>query len=89
VLTKHKAIGVKQAWRIKNYGYVCNVSAVSLMSSFFCPAKVLSIDMLFLDYLYSRDAAEQLGKVWKLRLESAEDTMLDSVGILESNWRLA
>jgi hypothetical protein len=45
--------------------------------------------MLFLDYLYSRDAAEQLGKVWKLRLESAEDTMLDSVGILESNWRLA
>jgi hypothetical protein len=23
---KHKAIGVKQAWSIKNYRYVCNVS---------------------------------------------------------------
>jgi hypothetical protein len=26
VYTKHKAIGVKQAWSIKNYRYVCNVS---------------------------------------------------------------
>jgi hypothetical protein len=23
---KHKAIGVKQAWSIKNYRYVCDVS---------------------------------------------------------------
>jgi hypothetical protein len=26
VSTKHKVIGVKQAWSIKNYRYVCNVS---------------------------------------------------------------
>jgi hypothetical protein len=26
VYTKHKAIGVKQAWNIKNYRYICNVS---------------------------------------------------------------
>jgi hypothetical protein len=52
---------------------------------YFCPAKVISVDMIFLAYLYSRDAAEQLGEVWKLRLESAKDPLLDSVGILESN----
>jgi hypothetical protein len=51
----------------------------------FCPAKVISIDMLFLAYLYSRDAAEHLGEVWKLWLESAENPMLDSMGVLESN----
>jgi hypothetical protein len=26
VYTKHKAIGVKQAWCIKNYRYVCDIS---------------------------------------------------------------
>jgi hypothetical protein len=45
--------------------------------------------MLFLAYLCFRDAAEQLGEVWKLQLESAKDTLLDSVDVLESNWRLA
>jgi hypothetical protein len=44
--------------------------------------------MLFLAYFYFRDAAEQLGEVWKLRLESAKDPLLDSVDVLESNWRL-
>jgi hypothetical protein len=55
----------------------------------FCPTKIIFVDMLSLAYLYSRDAAEQLGEVWKLWLESAEDPLLDSVGVLESNWRLA
>jgi hypothetical protein len=45
--------------------------------------------MLSLAYLYSHDAAEQLGEVWKLRLESAKDPLLHSVGVLESNWWLA
>jgi hypothetical protein len=44
--------------------------------------------MLFLAYLYFCDAAEQLGKVWKLQLKSAQDPLLDSVDVLESNWRL-
>jgi hypothetical protein len=48
-------------------------------------AKVIFVDMLFLAYLYFCDAAEQLGEVWKLRLESAKDPLLDSVDILESN----
>jgi Flp pilus assembly protein TadB len=29
----------------------------------FCPTKVISVDMLFLAYLYSRDVTEQLGEV--------------------------
>jgi hypothetical protein len=45
--------------------------------------------MHFLAYLYFCDAVEQFGEVWKLRLESAKDPLLDSVDVLESNWRLA
>jgi hypothetical protein len=45
--------------------------------------------MLSWAYLCFRDAAEQLGEVWKLWLESAKDPLLDSVDVLELNWRLA
>jgi hypothetical protein len=45
--------------------------------------------MLSLAYLCFYDAAEKLGEVWKLQLESAKDPLLDSVDVLESNWRLA
>jgi hypothetical protein len=34
-----------------------------------------------------RDAAEQLGEIIKLCLDSAKDPLLDTVGVLESNWR--
>jgi hypothetical protein len=44
--------------------------------------------MLFLAYLYFRDAAKQLGEVWKLWLKSATNPLLDLVDVLESNWRL-
>jgi hypothetical protein len=64
----------------------------SIGSKFFifslCPAKVISVDMLFFAYLSFRDTGEQLGEVWKLRLESTKDPLLDSVDMLESNWRL-
>jgi hypothetical protein len=33
------------------------------------------------------DAAEQLGEIIKLRLDSAKDPLLDTVDILELNWR--
>jgi hypothetical protein len=33
------------------------------------------------------DAAEQLGEIIKLLLDSMKDPLLDTVGILESNWR--
>jgi Flp pilus assembly protein TadB len=63
----------------------------SVGSKFFvlslCPAKFISFVMLILSYLSFRDAAEQLGDVRKLRLESAKDLLLDSVEVLESNWR--
>jgi hypothetical protein len=55
----------------------------------FCLSKVTSVDMLLLAYLYFYDAAEKLGEVWKLWLESAKDPLLDAVEVLESNWRLA
>jgi hypothetical protein len=45
--------------------------------------------MLLFAYLYFCDAAEKLGEVWKLRLESAKDPLLDAVEVLESNWRIA
>jgi hypothetical protein len=38
--------------------------------------------------LYFRDVAEQLGEVMKLRLECTKDPLLDSVDVLESNWRI-
>jgi hypothetical protein len=44
--------------------------------------------MLLLAYLYFRDAAEQLGEVMKLCPECAKDPSLDSVDVLESNWRI-
>jgi hypothetical protein len=34
-----------------------------------------------------RDVAEQLGEIIKLHLDSAKDPLLDTVGVLESNWR--
>jgi hypothetical protein len=34
-----------------------------------------------------RDAAEQLGEIIKLCLDSAKDPLLDTVGVLESNWK--
>jgi hypothetical protein len=37
--------------------------------------------------LYFRDAAEQLGEIIKLRLDNTKDPLLDTVGVLESNWR--
>jgi hypothetical protein len=43
--------------------------------------------MLLLAYLYFRDAAEQLAEVMKLHLESAKEPLLDSVNVLELNWR--
>jgi hypothetical protein len=52
-------------------------------------AKVTSVDMLLLAYLYFCDAAEKLGEVWKLWQESAKDPLLDVVEVLESNWWLA
>jgi hypothetical protein len=130
----------KQAWSIKNYRYVCVVSAntakdsadkaakaaetkakkaekalteatqkqakreeavverldvicTSVGSKCFvlslCLAKVPSVDMLLLAYLYFCDAAEKLGEVWKLWQESAKEPLLDAVEVLESNWTLA
>jgi hypothetical protein len=62
---------------------------MSVGSNFFvlylCPAKAISVNMLFLAYLYFREVVEQLGEVWKLQLESAKDPLLDSVDVLESN----
>jgi hypothetical protein len=61
----------------------------SVGSKFFvlslCPAKFISIERLLLFYLYFHDAAEQLGEVRKLRLESAKYPQLDAVEVLESN----
>jgi hypothetical protein len=54
-----------------------------------CLAKVTSVDMLLLTYLYFCDAALKLGELWKLWQESAKDPLLDAVEVLESNWRLA
>jgi hypothetical protein len=45
--------------------------------------------MLLLTYLYFSDAAEKLGEVFKLWQDSATNPLLDAVGVLESNWRLA
>jgi hypothetical protein len=45
--------------------------------------------MLSSAYLCFHHAADKLGEVWKLWLESAKDPLLDSVEVLESNWRLA
>jgi sensor c-di-GMP phosphodiesterase-like protein len=50
-----------------------------------CLAKVTSVDMLCLAYLYFRDAAEKLGEVWKLWQQSAKDPLLEAVEVLESN----
>jgi hypothetical protein len=35
------------------------------------------------------DATEKLGEFWKLREATSKDPLLDSVDILESNWKLA
>jgi hypothetical protein len=43
----------------------------------------------FLLVVFFCDAAEQLGEIIKLRLDSAKDLLLDNVGVLESNWRNA
>jgi hypothetical protein len=42
-----------------------------------CLAKVTSVDMLCLAYLYFCNAAEKIGEVWKLRQESAKDPLLE------------
>jgi hypothetical protein len=64
----------------------------SVGSKFFvlplCPDTLLPINIPLLAYLYSRDAAKQLGEVRKLRLECAKDPLLDSIDVLESNWRV-
>jgi hypothetical protein len=39
--------------------------------------------------LYFYDATEKLGEVWRLRQGNSEDPLLDSVDVLESNWKLA
>jgi hypothetical protein len=38
-------------------------------------------------WLYFRDAAEQLGEFIKLLLGNTKDPLLDTIGVLESNWR--
>jgi hypothetical protein len=52
------------------------------------PATLVPVDVLLLAYLYFCDATEQLGEVMKLCLECAKDPLLDSVDVLESNWRI-
>jgi hypothetical protein len=42
---------------------ICTSMGSKFDALYFCPAKVISVDMLFLAHLYSRDAAEQLGEV--------------------------
>jgi hypothetical protein len=39
--------------------------------------------------LYFCDAAEKLGELWRLQQGNSEDPLLDSVDVLESNWKLA
>jgi hypothetical protein len=39
--------------------------------------------------LYFCDTAEKLGEVWRLQQGNSEDPLLDSVDVLESNWKLA
>jgi hypothetical protein len=53
-----------------------------------CPTTLVPVDMLLLAYLYFCDASEQLGEVMKLCPECAKDPLLDSVDVLESNWRI-
>jgi hypothetical protein len=64
----------------------------SVGSKFFilplCLATLLPVNILLLSYLYFHDVAEHLGEVMKLRLECAKDPLLDSVDVLESNWRV-
>jgi hypothetical protein len=64
---------------------ICMSVGSKCFISSLCLAKVTSIDMLLFAYLYFCDAAEKLGEVWKLRLESAKDPLLDVVEVLESN----
>jgi hypothetical protein len=45
--------------------------------------------MFCLSYLYFCDAAEKLGEVWRLWQGNPKDPLLDSVDVLESNWKLA
>jgi hypothetical protein len=42
-----------------------------------------------LPYLCFYDAAEKLGEFWRLWQASSEDSLLDAVDVLESNWKLA
>jgi hypothetical protein len=51
------------------------------------PATLVLAGILQLAYLYFCDVAEQLGEVMKLCL-CAKDPLLDSVDVLESNWRI-
>jgi hypothetical protein len=64
----------------------------SIGSKFFvlplCPATFLYVNMFHLSYLYFYDATEELGEVRKLCIECATDPLLDSVHVLESNWRV-
>jgi hypothetical protein len=39
--------------------------------------------------LYFCDAAEKLGEVWRLRQGNSKDPLLDTVDMLESNWKLS
>jgi hypothetical protein len=45
--------------------------------------------MFYLSYLYFCDAAEKLGEVWRLQQGNSKDPLLDTVDVLESNWKLA
>jgi hypothetical protein len=47
----------------------------------------LLVDMHFFTSCVFHDTAEQLGEIIKLRLDSAKDPLLDTIGVLESNWR--
>jgi hypothetical protein len=73
---------------IERLDAICTSVGSKFLVLSLCLANIISVDMIFLAYLYFRDAAEQVGEVWKLRLESAKEPLLDSVDVLESKWRL-
>jgi hypothetical protein len=60
------------------------VSTLLLLSLLLYP---YFLTCLFFTSCVLRDAAEQLGEIIKLCMDSAKDPLLDIVGVLESNWR--
>jgi hypothetical protein len=85
-------VAKKQAARNRAVVEQLDAIVASVGSKFFglplYPAILVFVDILLLAFSYFRDAAEQLGEVMKLCLECAKDPLLDSVDVLESNWRI-